>query len=129
MNNQDAVVVISIFFAVGTAGVSYAADSSTGGAAEPQGSNPHQIREGANVVLVTGTIPASLLRNQLMIDGDIEEAKDLTEQEVQFQHKELALLNSHPVLAVRSAITDSLGAISNRSISPVLRLKRNSREE
>ena len=130
MNDQVAAVLISILFAVGTVGVSYAADSSRTDAGELQSSNPHQMKEGADVALVTSTIPAGLLRNQLlMIDGDIDEAKDLTEQDVRFQHNERNLMNTHPVLAIRSATTGSLSAISTRSISPVLRLKRNSREE
>ena len=129
MNNQAAVRLISILFAVGTAGVSYAAEASATDAGEPQSSSPYQMREGANVALLGNGTPSDLLRSQLLrIDGDIDAVEDLTEQEARFQHND-TLMNTHPVLAIRSATTDSLRTMPSRSISPVLRLKRNSREE
>ena len=122
--NKAAAVLISILFAVGTAGILYAADA--GG---PQASKSHQ-RERANVALVGITAPTGPLRGHVLaIDGDNDEVKDLTGQEVRFQHIERTLLETHPVLAITSASAGSPGTISARSISPVLRLKRNSLEE
>jgi hypothetical protein len=130
MSNQAAAVLISILFAVGTAGISYAADARATDTGELQGSDAHHMREGANVALFGSGIPPGFLRNQLLlIDGENDETKDLTEQEVRFQHNEQTLMNTHPVLAIRSATTGSVMTIPARSISPVLRLKRNSREE
>jgi hypothetical protein len=129
MNKQAAPILVSVLLAVGTVGVSYAAAVSASVADEPQGSSPIEIREAANVALGSG-IPARRMASQMLtIDGENDTVKVLTEQEVRFQHDERTHMNAHPVLAIKSGATWSLRAMVTRSISPVMRLKRNSREE
>ena len=129
MNKQAAPILVSVLLAMGTAGVSYAVDGSASVADEPQSSSPIEIREGANVALGSG-IPARRMASQmLLIDGESYRVKVLREQEVRFQHDERTHMNAHPVLAIQSGATWSLRAMPTRSISPVMRLKRNSREE
>ena len=128
MNKQAAPILVFVLLAVSTAGVSYAAVVSASVADEPQGSSPIEM-SGANVSLRSG-IPARRMASQMLpIDGENYRVKVLREQEVRFQHDERTHMNAHPVLAIQSGATWSLRAMPSRSISPVMRLKRNSREE
>jgi hypothetical protein len=128
MNKQAAPILVSVLLALGTAGVSYAADVSASVTDEPQSSSPIEIREGANVALGSG-IPARRLASPTLTIGENYTVNVLTEQEVRFQHDERTHMSAHPVLAINSGVTWSLRAMATRSISPVMRLKQNSREE
>jgi hypothetical protein len=128
MNKQAAPILVSVLLAVGTAGVSYAANVSAS-VAEPQGSSPIEIREAANVALMSAIAVPPMVRQMLTIDGENYTVRVRGEQEVLFQHDERTHMNTYPVLAIKSGATWSLRALPTRSISPVMRLKRNSREE
>ena len=92
MNKQVGAIVVSILFAVGTAAVSYAADTS-----EPlQGSTPPEVKEGANAAPEGGT-PRSMLTGELLkIDGTDYVVKDQSGKEVRFQIDERTLMNANP---------------------------------
>jgi hypothetical protein len=128
MNKQAVPILVSVLLAVSTAGVSYAAAVIASVADETQGSSPIEIREGANVALWSG-IPARRMAGQMFTIGENYTLNVLTDQEVRFQHDERTDMNAHPVLAIKSGATWSPRAMPTRSISPVMRLKRNSREE
>jgi hypothetical protein len=91
MNKQAGAIVVSILFAVCTAGASYAA-----GASEPQGSNPAKVGEGSNVS--PASAPPRMVTGELLkIEGNNYTVKDQSGKEVRFQLDEgRTMMNAHP---------------------------------
>ena len=92
MNTQAGAIVISILFAVGTAGASYAADT-TG---PLQGSDPLKVREGVNASPEGGMPPEVVTGELLTIDGKNYIVKDRSGKKVHFQLDERTLMNARP---------------------------------
>lgn len=116
MNKQAGAIVVSILFAVGTAGASYAADktdpmkgsdpkkvqegvkdSGAAEAAKPmKPSDPKKVKEGANVAPQSG-IPDRVVTGELLkIDGKNYVVKDQAGKEVQFQLDDRTRMNARP---------------------------------
>jgi hypothetical protein len=129
MKKHTVPILISLLVALGVTGLSYAADVSTSGAGTPQASGPIDIREPANVTLQSGMSPRRGVSQMVTIGGEQYTAKVPTEQEVRVQRDEQTHMNANPVLAIKSDVTWSFRAGPARSIPPVMRLQRNSREE
>jgi hypothetical protein len=118
MNKQAGAIVVSILFVVGTAGASYAADTtdpmkgsdpkkvqegvkgSDPGAAEAakpmEPSDPKKVPEGANVT-PQGGIPDRVVTGELLkIDGKNYVVKDPSGKEVSIQLDERTRMNARP---------------------------------
>lgn len=106
MNKQAGAIVVSILFAVGTAGASYAADTtrpmkgSDPGAAEAAKpmtpSDPMKVREGSNVTPQGGAPDRVVTGELLKIDGKNYVVKDQSGKEVHFQLDERTHMNARP---------------------------------
>ena len=97
MNKQAGAIVISILFAVGTAGASYAA-----GASEPQGSNFKKGLEGANSIPTGALLPRMVTGELQKIEGNYYTVKDQTGKVVNFQIDESrTMMHTHPVVGDR----------------------------
>jgi hypothetical protein len=82
MNKQASAIVMSIVFAVGTAGAAYAASL-----------------EGANSVPSKGLLPRTVTGELTKIVGDNYTVKDLSGKEIHFQiDQSRTMMNSHPVV-------------------------------
>ena len=94
MNKQAGAIVLSILFAVGTAGAAYAA-----GASEPQGSNFKKGLEGANAI-PPGALLAGMVKGELTkIDGNYYTVKDQSGKVVNFQiDQSRTMMNTHPIV-------------------------------
>ena len=95
MNKQAGAIVVSILFAVGTAGASYAA-----GASHPQGSNVIKVGlEGANIAPAGGFLPEMVTGELTKIDGNAYTVKDKSGKVVNFQIDQArTMMNTHPVV-------------------------------
>ena len=94
MNKQAGAIVVSILFAVGTAGASYAA-----GASEPQGSNFKKGLEGANNIPTGALLPRMVTGELTKIEGNYYTVKDTSGKVVNFQiDQSRTMMNSHPVV-------------------------------
>jgi len=95
MNKQAGSIVVSILFAVGTAGASYAA-----GASEPQDSNVKKGGlEGANTIPATGLLPRMVTGEVTKIDGNYYTVKDKSGKVVNFQIDQArTMMNTHPIV-------------------------------
>lgn len=118
MNKQAGAIVISILFAVGTAGASYAAeptdpmkpsdpkkaqeglkspDPGTAETAQPKKpSDPKKVPEGASVIPEGGIPPAVVTGELLKIDGKNYVVKDPSGKEVSIQLDERTRMNAKP---------------------------------
>jgi len=94
MNKQAGAIVVSILFAVGTAGAAYAA-----GASEPQGSNFKKGLEGANAIPPGALLPRTVTGELTKIEGNYYTVKDTSGKVVNFQiDQSRTMMNSHPVV-------------------------------
>ena len=98
MNKQAGAIVVSILFAVGTAGASYAA-----GASEPQDSNVKKAGlEGANTIPATGLLPRMVTGEVTKIDGNYYTVKDKSGKVVNFQiDQSRTMMHTHPIVGDR----------------------------
>ena len=80
MNKQAGAIVVSILFAVGTAGAAYAASSS-----EPQGQNFKKGLEGANAIPAGALLPKMVTGELQKVEGNYYTVKDQSGKEVRFQ--------------------------------------------
>ena len=82
MNKHTGAIVLSILFAVGTAGAAYAASL-----------------EGANAVPSKGLVPRTVTGELTKIVGDTYTMKDLSGKEINFKIDEArTMMNTHPVV-------------------------------
>ena len=95
MNKQAGAIVVSILFAVGTAGASYAA-----GGSHPQGSNVVKVGlEGANAAPAGGFLPKMVTGELTKIDGNAYTVKDKSGKAVSFQiDPARTMMNTRPVV-------------------------------
>jgi hypothetical protein len=92
MNKQAGAIVVSILFAVVTAGASYAAE--TTGPLKP--SDPMKVPEGSNVAPDGGT-PRSVVTGELLkINGQYYVVKDQSGKDVHFQIDERTRMSTQP---------------------------------
>ena len=113
---KQAAIVVSILFAVGTAAVSYAADttkptksSDAAEAAKPmKPSDPLKVKEGTNNA-PEGGIPAEVVTGKLLkIDGKNYVVKDQSGKEVHFQTDERTMVDAN--VAHRPKVGDQIRA-------------------
>ena len=118
MNKQAGAIVVSILFAVGTAGAAYAADTTDpmkgsdpkkaqegvkspdpapAEAAVPmKPSDPLKVKEGTNTAPSGGTPAGTVTGELLKIDGKDYLVKDQSGKEVRFQLDERTRMNANP---------------------------------
>jgi hypothetical protein len=92
MNTQVGAIVVSMLFAVGTAGASYAADTTS----PMHGSDPLKVMEGTNTAPQGGMPPPVVTGQLLKIDGNIYVVKDRWGKEIHFQLDERTRMNARP---------------------------------
>jgi hypothetical protein len=94
MDKQAGAIVVSILFAVGIAGVSYAAS-----ATEPQGSYFKKRLEGANNIPTGALLPRLVTGELQKIEGDYYTVKDLSGKVVNFQiDQSRTMMHTHPIV-------------------------------
>ena len=82
MNKQTSAVVLSILFAVGSTGASYAASL-----------------EGANSVPSKGLLPRTVTGELTKIDGDTYTMKEISGKVIHFQvDQSRTMMNTHPIV-------------------------------
>jgi len=97
MNKQAGAIVVSILFAVGTAGAAYAASSS-----EPQGQNFKKGLEGANAIPAGALLPKMVTGELQKVEGNYYTVKDQSGKVVNFQIDESrTMMHTHPVVGDR----------------------------
>ncbi len=97
MNIKAGAIVIAILFAVGIAGVSYAADASA-----PQGQNFKKGLEGANAIPGGALLPKIVTGEVQKIEGNYYTVKDQSGKVVNFQIDESrTMMHTHPIVGDR----------------------------
>lgn len=111
MNKSLPAILVSILFAVGTPGFSYAAAV----ASEPQGCHRH-IRANADVALENEVRAGIVMGELLKIDEKIYPVKNPPSQEVRFHHDERKRMSPYPVLAIKSESARSSRTTSTQTL-------------
>ena len=93
MTKQTGAIVVAILLAVGTAGVSYAAD------AVPQGPHFKKGLEGANAIPAGALLPKMVTGELQKVEGNYYTVKDKSGKVVNFQIDESrTMMHTHPIV-------------------------------